>query len=168
MDTDEIFKLLFNSYFERVYRATCLIVQDELVARDATQEAFVAAFKQLSELKDLDKIYGWLATVASNKAIKMIKKNQLSMPVATIDETKFSPAQIPDSIGRLEKRLDVMQALKMIELKHREVIVLKYYLEFEDKEIAELLGLPLGTVKSRLNRARKALKGILDTEREVI
>ncbi len=128
----------------------------------------MAAYKKLPELKDLDKIYGWLAAVASNKAIDMTKKNQRSIPLSAIDEMNFSPAQMPDSIGKLEKELDIIQALKMIELKYREVIVLKYYLELEDKEMAGLLGLPLGTVKSRLNRARKALKDILAPERKVI
>jgi len=57
MNEMEIFRMLFNTYFDRVYRSTFLIVQNELIAKDATQEAFIAAYKQLDRLKDLDKIY---------------------------------------------------------------------------------------------------------------
>lgn len=54
MNETELFKMLFNAYYEKVCRSTYLIVQNEHIARDATQEAFIAAYKHLNSLKDLD------------------------------------------------------------------------------------------------------------------
>lgn len=165
MNEKEFIGILFDTYFEKVYRSTCLIVQNELIARDAAQEAFIAAYKQLDSLKDLDKIYTWLAAVASNHAVNMVKKHHNCIPVASIDEVENELAYT-DIMVQKNKEIDTMQALKMIDVKYREVIVFKYYLDLSEKEIGETLNLPAGTVKSRLSRARMILKDILESDTE--
>ena len=164
MNETELFKILFNDYYENVYRSTYLIVQDESIARDATQEAFIAAFEQLHKLKDLDKIYVWIAAVASNKGINILRKNKKYIPLASIAEIANEIAYHNDSMVQKEDELDIIQALKMLDLKYREVIVLKYYFALADKEIGNMLELPSGTVKSRLSRARIKLKNIMKTD----
>ncbi len=165
MSESELFRVLFDTYFERVYRSTCLIFQNELIARDATQEAFVVAYKQLDSLKDLDSLYTWLTAVAANQAKDMIKKHHNCMLVASIEEVQAGPAH-PVNIEQKDMELDIMQALQIIDIKYREVIVFKYYLGFTEKEIGKILDLPSGTVKSRLSRAKMKLRGILGPDAE--
>lgn len=166
MNEKEILKILFNTYFERVYRATYLIVQNDFIARDAVQEAFIAAYKQLDQLKDLDNMYAWLAAAASNQAINMLKKHRNCIPVASFDEVEKELPHHPNSLEQKDREIDLMQALKMLNDKHREVIVFKYYIGLTEKEIGEILNLPLGTVKSRLSRSRILLKNILAADAE--
>ena len=170
MNEIELFNILFNTFYEKVYRSTYLIVQDESIAKDATQEAFIVVFEQLHRLKELDKIYTWIAAIASNKGINILKKNKRCIAFASIAETENKIAYHIDSMAQKENEVDIMKALKMLDLKHRQAIVLKYYYELNEKEIAKVLELPLGTVKSRLKRARIKLKKIMepDTARGVI
>ena len=88
MNETELFNILFNTFYENIYRSTYLIVQDESIAKDATQEAFVVVFEQLHRLKDLDKIHIWIAAIASNKGINILKKDKKYIPFASIDEIK--------------------------------------------------------------------------------
>ncbi len=166
MNESELFRILFDTYFDRVYCSTCLIAQNDLIARDATQEAFIVAHKHLDRLQDLDKIYTWLTVVASNQAKDMIKKHHKCIPVASIDEIDNIIASPTDIMEQKDKEIDIRQALKMIDVKYREIIVFKYYLGFTEQEIGETLELPAGTVKSRLSRARIILKDILEPDTE--
>ncbi len=166
MNELQLFRVLFDTYFERVYRSTCLIIQDESIARDAAQEAFIVAYEQLDSLKDLDKLYTWLTSVAANRAKDMIKKHHSCMPAANIDDVLAEPAYSTVNIEHKDMELDIMQALHMVDIKYREVAVYKYYLGFTDKEMGKILALPSGTVKSRLSRARMMLKDILEPDTE--
>lgn len=162
MNETELFNILFNTYYENVYRSTYLIVQDESIAKDATQEAFVVFFEQMHRLKDLDTIHIWIAAVASNKGINILKKDKKCISFASIDEIENEISYHSDSMALKESEVDIMQALKVLDLRHRQVIVLKYYFELSEKEIGKMLELPLGTVKSRLKRARIKLKKIME------
>lgn len=163
MNNQEIFKIIFDTHFERVYRVTYLIVQNEFIARDATQEAFIIAYKKLDSLKDLDKIYTWLTVVASNQAKNLIKKQTTCVPIKELENKPVGYANI---IEQKDEEIDLMKALNSIDVKYREVIVFKYYLDLSDKEIGEMLDLPIGTVKSRVSRAKMMLKDILDSQTE--
>jgi len=100
----------------------------------------------------------------------MLKKNHKSISVASIDELTKETDYHNSSMEQKDMEMDMMQVLKMIDIKYREVTVYKYYLGLSDKEIAEMLHIPLGTVKSRLSRAKIKLKDIMgsDTESGVV
>jgi RNA polymerase sigma-70 factor (ECF subfamily) len=166
MNKIEFFKILFNTHYEKVYRTTYLIIQNEFIARDATQEAFIIAYKQLDNLKDLDNMYSWLTVVASNQAKNTIKKNANCIPIADINELENKLAYSPNVIEQKNKEIDLTKALNTIKVKYREVLVFKYYLDLSDQEIADMLELPLGTIKSRISRAKMILKDILESQNE--
>lgn len=163
MKNVELFKIIYNTHFEQIYRSTFLVSQNEQIARDAVQEAFITAFKNLHLLKDLKNPHAWIAAVASNKAIDMIRKDLRSVPVKDIDflGTDEFVKNSPYKFVHKELEIDILKGLKQLDLKYREIIVMKYYYNLTEEEIHEFLNIPVGTVKSRLYRARQLLKNIL-------
>jgi len=135
MKNVELFKIIYNTHFEQIYRSTFLVSQNEQIARDAVQEAFITAFKNLHLLKDVKDI-DFLGTdeFVKNSPYKFVHK---------------------------ELEIDILKGLKQLDLKYREIIVMKYYYNLTEEEIHEFLNIPVGTVKSRLYRARQLLKNIL-------
>jgi len=159
----ELFRILYETYFDSIYRSTYLIAQDEFIAKDATQEAFVVAFQTVHKLKDHGRFRNWVAAIASNKAIDMIRKSNRSIPVDNIEHliSEGSPDNPADTVITEETRQELMQVLKLIDVKYREIIALKYYYDLTDEEIGEYLYMPVGTVKSRLHRAKALLRKLL-------
>jgi RNA polymerase sigma-70 factor (ECF subfamily) len=111
-------------------------------------------------------MYSWLTVVASNQAKNTIKKNANCIPIADINELENKLAYSPNVIEQKNKEIDLTKALNTIKVKYREVLVFKYYLDLSDQEIADMLELPLGTIKSRISRAKMILKDILESQNE--
>lgn len=166
MKTDiELFRILYDTYYDSIYRSTYLIAQDESIAKDATQEAFVVAFVTMHKLRSTSKFRGWVAAIAS-KAIDMIRKSARSIPIDNIEEliAEESPNNPAEIVVTKEAEHELLQALKRIDMKYREVIVLKYYYDITDGEIGKYLHIPVGTVKSRLYRAKELLRKLLKSK----
>lgn len=124
------------------------------------------AFQTLHKLKDHGRFHGWVAAIASNKAIDMIRKSARSIPVDNIEDfvSEGSPDNPAEIVVNKETRQEIIQVLKRIDMKYREVVVLKYYYDLTDGEIGEYLDMPVGTVKSRLHRANTLLRKLLKSE----
>jgi RNA polymerase sigma-70 factor (ECF subfamily) len=146
---------------------------DFRTAEDLAQEAFLRVFKKIQDYDSRAKFSTWLYTIASNLAKDEFKRKSRhparsldwkgggdttrDMPQAKADTT----SSVPDA--RLEKdevRLNVNKALDLLEAHDREILVLKDVQSLSYDEIAEILGLPMGTVKSRISRARTAFKEV--------
>jgi len=93
----------------------------------------------------------------------MIRKSNRSIPVDNIEHliSEGSPDHPADTVTTEETRQELMQVLKRTDVKYREIIVLKYYYDLTDEEIGEYLYMPVGTVKSRLHRAKALLRKLL-------
>jgi len=166
--SDLLFEMLYDKYFDKVYKSTCLITQNDSMAEDACQEAFIAAFNTFDRLIDIKKFPAWLAAIASNKAIDMIRKNSkiyCSDKLNNMQRT-FSHEDPIDLIVDKENRLGIINALNKLDLKYREVAILKYYYDLSDKEIGEALGISVAAVKSRLHRAKILLKKLLEPDKK--
>jgi RNA polymerase sigma-70 factor (ECF subfamily) len=133
-----------------LYRFLVVRLRNESDARDAFQETMTAAWTALPKLKEAERFWPWLITIATRKAIATARargprhENDLELLVHH-DEPLL---EVWDAIGRLPEH-------------HREVLLLRYRLQLSEKETAEALGIRVSTVKSRAYEARKALTELL-------
>ena len=142
---------LFRLHWPRAYRAAFLVVHDAAAAEDIAQEAFLAAVRNLDRFERGPPFGPWLHRIVVNRAIDWTRARQLRGEAELHDTL---PA--PDPAGPVDESL--LGALAALPAEHRAVIVLRHLLEYTPGEIAELLGLPRGTVNSRLRRGLDSLE----------
>ena len=140
---------LFRREWPRAYRAAYLVVHDAAAAEDIAQEAFLAAVRAIDRFDRRRPFGPWLHRIVVNRAIDWTRARQLR------GEAELVEVAAPEQ-GSLDTSL--LEALAALPPDHRAVIVLRHLLEYTPGEIAELLGLPRGTVNSRLRRGLDALK----------
>jgi RNA polymerase sigma-70 factor, ECF subfamily len=141
---------LFRLHWPRAHRAAYLVVHDAAAAEDIAQEAFLAAVRNLDRF-DRGRPFGpWLHRIVVNRAIDWTRARQLRAETELRDGAAAPAAEPLDD--------SLLAALAALPPDHRAVIVLRHLLEYTPGEIAELLGLPRGTVNSRLRRGLDALK----------
>jgi RNA polymerase sigma-70 factor (ECF subfamily) len=143
---------LFRAHWPSAYRAAYLIVHDSAAAEDIAQEAFLAAIRRFDRFDRSRSFGAWLYRIVVNRAIDWSRARRLRAEAELVDAPAFDEVALSD---------EVVAALAGLTPEHRAVIVLRHLLGYTPSEIAELLGLPRGTVNSRLRRG-------LDTLREVV
>ena len=141
---------LFRLHWPRAHRAAYLVVHDAAAAEDIAQEAFLAAVRNLDRFDRRRPFGPWLHRIVVNRAIDWTRARQLRGEAELLDVVGTpEPGSLDDSL---------LAALAALPPDHRAVIVLRHLLEYTPGEIAELLGLPRGTVNSRLRRGLDSLR----------
>jgi RNA polymerase sigma-70 factor (ECF subfamily) len=156
-----------NSVFNLVYR----MVRDIQEAEDLTQEAFIKAFNSLTSFNEEYAFSTWLYKIATNNCIDFFRKRKLQTysldkPIQykdseihhEIPDTDLNPEK---SILAQERSKIIQDAIETLPEKYYTAIVLRHNEEKSYEEIAEILNLPLGTVKARIFRAREMLNKVL-------
>jgi RNA polymerase sigma-70 factor, ECF subfamily len=149
---------LFRRHWPLAYRAAYLVVHDAAAAEDIAQEAFLAAVRNLDRFDRRRPFAPWLHRIVVNRAIDWARARALRAETGG-DALAGLPG--PQDAHLPDRTLDAIRSLSP---DHRAVIVLRYLLEYTPGEIGKLLGLPRGTVNSRLRRALDALGGLLEDE----
>jgi RNA polymerase sigma-70 factor, ECF subfamily len=145
---------LFRTHWPRAFRAAYLVTHDAGAAEDIAQESFLAALRALDRFDRRRPFGPWLHRIVVNRAIDWTRARKLRSEVELTDSVEApAPSRPP--------REDILAALAQLAPEHRAVVVMRYLLEFTPGEIAEALGLPRGTVNSRLRRGLDALEGEL-------
>jgi RNA polymerase sigma-70 factor (ECF subfamily) len=144
---------LFRLHWPRAHRAAYLVVHDAAAAEDIAQEAFLAAIRNLDRFDRRRPFGPWLHRIVVNRAIDWTRARQLRAESELVD----APAP-PSELQSEPLDGSLLAALAALPPDHRAVIVLRHLLEYTPGEIAELLGLPRGTVNSRLRRGLDSLK----------
>lgn len=159
------FEALFRAHWPRAYRAAYLVVHDAAGAEDVAQEAFLAAVRALDRF-DATKPFGpWLHRIVVNRAIDWARARALRREVGAGEGIEAVAAEEPgDPAAPLPA--GVIAALASLSPDHRAVVVLRYVLEYTPGEIARMLGLPRGTVNSRLRRGLDALASTVTRENQ--
>ncbi len=151
----EAFEGLFALHWPRAYRAAWLVVHDAAAAEDIAQEAFIAALGALDRFDRRRPFGPWLHRIVVNRAIDHARSRRLhAVPTEGIAAT--AP---PAPEGWSE---EVVRALAQLPVDQRAVVVMRHALGYTPGEIARALGLPRGTVNSRLRRALDRLGELLD------
>src|SRR3954447_606758 len=151
------FEALFRAHWGPAYRAAYLVVRDAAAAEDIAQEGFLAAVRALDRF-DRGRPFGpWLHRIVVNRAIDWARARALRREAgdAALDSVAAEPP--PDN----PHARSLAAALAELSPEHRAVIVLRHLLEYTPGEIAELTGLPRGTVNSRLRRGLDQLAAAL-------
>ena len=152
----EAFGTLVGGHLARLDAAARLILRDAELARDAVQEAMIRAWKSLPGLRDPDRFEAWLHRLTTNACLDLARRRRSR--VVEIALTPLHETPIPDVSGRIADASYIERMLGSIEPPLRAVVVLHYYLDLTLPETAAALGIPVGTAKSRLNRALKAMR----------
>jgi RNA polymerase sigma-70 factor, ECF subfamily len=150
--SSEAFAELFRRHWPRAHRAAWLVVHDAAAAEDVAQEAFLAAVRALDRFDRRRPFGPWLHRIVVNRAIDYARARELRREVA---DAGVEPAAV-DVAGAPGD--DVLAALAALAPDQRAVIVMRHLLGFTPGEIATALGLPRGTVNSRLRRGLDGLQ----------
>lgn len=168
---ESAFREIVMRYQRPVYGLIVRMVRDEGRAEELAQDTFVKAFRALHTYDVQRKFSAWLLTIAHHVAIDELRKGTLrtqsldemtedgSQPREFADTRNATPALLAES-AQLATALQT--AIARLRPDYREVVTLRYERELDYDEIAEITGLPMGTVKSSLHRARKELAGHLE------
>ena len=159
----EAFGELVEQYRDNVYRLAYRMCGNAYDADEAAQEAFVAAWRALPNFRGDAKFSTWLYRLTTNAAIDVMRREKRHQTVGDGEMVDLADdADSPqETVERTEQQEAVQKALATLSEEYREVLLLRYMEELDYAEIAEVLQLPSGTVKSRINRAKAALKTAL-------
>lgn len=164
-------------YQDRLFTAVLRLVGDADDARELTQEAFTRALMSLDTFRGDAQPYTWLFRIAMNLSIsrlrKVVRKRTFSLDAppkgrgnggedqasGLLDRVSSDRTETPDQVAeRRERQEQVVAALGRLDSEYRAILVMRDIEGFDYQQMADLLGLPLGTLKSRLFRARLALR----------
>lgn len=157
-------ELLLDRHTDRVHAICRRIVLDEQDALDATQDALIAIARGITRFDGRAAFTTWLHRIATNAALDELRRRKRR--VLTTAPREDLPDPGPDSGAssveqRVIAKLDVDAALAQVPEDFRVAVVLRDLCDLDYPEIAEVLGVPAGTVKSRISRGRQALAGLL-------
>jgi RNA polymerase sigma-70 factor (ECF subfamily) len=150
----EAFEPLVRRYERPLYNLAYRVLGDREEARDAVQEAFVRAYEKLASFDPRYRFFSWIYRIVLNGAINARSRRRLASPLAF--EPRGGGGQEEAVAGR-ERRDGLQAALGRLAASDRELLVLRHFAELSYTEIAEALGVPEKTVKSRLHEARQRL-----------
>lgn len=160
-------RIIYEMFYETVYKISMYMMRDGELAQDVTQESFVKIYKNLHKLNDNEKIEAWVKTITRRTALDALRKQKKWNETPTEDvylekgdvemvseiETEYEEEQV--------KKI-IISAIDELKPKYKEVMYLKFIEEMQDKEISEELDIKLGTVKSRIHRAKSEIKSKIE------
>ena len=155
------FEALFRKYQDYVYNIVFGIVGRAEDARDLTQDVFVQAYRSLPAFRRGARFPTWLYRIAVNRAVDAARKEKHRrwLPINEAVEARPDPSANPALAAvRQDEQDAVRQILMQVPVRHRDVLVLRYYQEMSVEEIAEVLGCSVPAAKVRLHRARLHFK----------
>lgn len=149
---------LYSLHWRGAYRAAYLVVHDAAAAEDIAQDAFLAAVDALDRFDRRRPFAPWLHRIVVNRALDWARRESLRRRISEA-ESVFEPLPPPEEVGG-----EMIAALKELPAEQRAVVVLRHLLEYTPGEIAAMLGLPRGTVNSRLRRGLDRLRAAAEAE----
>lgn len=163
-DTDA-FEALVTASADRWYGAATLILHDRSRAEDAVQETMIRAWRDLPGLRDPERFDAWARRILVHVCVDLARSDRhrrTELPMESDVASTLDPARA--AVAR-----DVVSgAFAELTAEHRAILVLRHYLGHSVPEIADALGIPLGTAKSRLSRAEAAMRAVLQSDGETI
>ena len=160
----DAFGLLVGASIAHMEAVARLILRDHELARDAVQEAYIRAWRDLPGLRDPDRLDAWLHRLTVNACLDALRRRR-RRPIE-VELPPISPASIGDETGRVADRDQLERGFRLLKAEQRAVLVLHYYVGMSVPVLAETLDIPLGTAQSRLGRALAALRTALGSERD--
>ena len=170
----DAFGTLIHRHQHRLYNAMVHFLRNESEAEDVVQDAFVLALTKLDSFKGNSQFYTWLYRIAHNAAISKLRRKR---PTVSLDRHSMRGNDGDEAAGfdlqgdvdapgdRMERSEDasrLMRAMEQLSHEHRSILILREMEDMDYETISAILQLPVGTVRSRLHRARLNLKELLE------
>jgi RNA polymerase sigma-70 factor, ECF subfamily len=157
-----------SEYLDGLYGYGLILSRDQSEAEDLVQETCLRALRAMERLRPDSNIKSWLFTILRNIWLNQVRQSRTAPQTGEMDLSEDGPSNVPDEgkdpyeiyVSKVE-RAQVEQAIHQLPLEFLEVILLREYEELSYEEIASLLQCPVGTVMSRLARARSKLRDLL-------
>ena len=159
-DADTAVEELYAAHYRRLVRLAVLLVRDVETAEEVVQDSFVAMHDKWRTLQDPDKGLAYLRQTVVNRARSVLRRRGV--------QARHSAPLLPDHHGAdvdalaSERRRAVLDALRVLPERQREVITLRYYLDLSEADIAATLGISRGAVKSHASRGVAALRSLME------
>ena len=167
----EAYRELLTRYERPVFSLIVRMVREPMLAEDLSQEAFIKVFRSLDSYDPTQKLSSWIFKIAHNVAIDQLRRKPLdTVPLESPDEESPGPLAVladeregtPEAAAlRSDLRRALDAGLSRLRPDYRAVLVLRFQEGLAYEEIAEVTGLPLGTVKTHIHRGRKELAGVM-------
>ena len=152
----DAFAVLARDALVRLDAVARLILRDSELARDAVQEALVRAWRDLPRLREPERFDAWLHRLTVRTCIDAARVHRRR--VIEVELTSVLDEPVPDGTAAFADRDFIDRALGRLDPAQRAILVLRYYLDLTLPEAADVLGIPVGTAKSRLHRSLEALR----------
>lgn len=154
------FEYILSTYEKPIYNYCLRIVRDTTHAKDITQDTFIKVYTNRIKCDPEKNIKSWIFTIATNTAYDFLRspKGRKSINLEEEDETFYAHSTYSSVEGLVT---DVHEALDTIKLDYRKPIILYYKEGFSYQEIADILSLPINTIKTHISRGKEQLKHIL-------
>ncbi|MBP2020050.1 RNA polymerase sigma-70 factor (ECF subfamily) [Symbiobacterium terraclitae] len=158
----EAFARLYEAYQSSAFGAAILLTNDRTLAADVVQEAFIKAFLAMPRFRSGQPFRPWFFRILTNEALRSLKRKRLWERFRPAPREQPAPVPTPEALALDRERAEeVWKAVSELPEIGRAAVVLRYYLGLSEEEMTSVLGVPAGTVKSRVARARERLKHIL-------
>lgn len=157
----DAYAALIGAAFTRLYALACLILRDSDRAEDAIQEAFVRAWRELPRLHHADRFDAWLRRLVVNACYDEARRVRRRAEVKLVS---VGDREVVDTSAAMAQSDRIERAFRQLPLDQRTVLVLQHYFELTHTEIAETIGIPLGTVKSRVRYGVAAMRAALEAD----
>ena len=171
---DEAFTKLVETYQTPVFNLCYRMLGEPDLAEDAAQETFLRAYQHMHRYDEKRPFATWLLSIAAHYCIDKLRRRKFSMFSMDAEDEEGNSFELPDvnapnpegeSIkGQTQERVHAM--LEGLDATDRAAIIMRYWYDYSEKEIAESLRLTVSAVKSRLHRARKELAGVWQEEED--
>jgi len=168
---DKAFRVLVERYKKRAYFIALGLIGDSDDAYDLSQEAFIRIYNARKRYDPKKPFFSWFYTILSNLSRNQIKKRTVRSDYSRQVQSEYDPkldcSDAPDVIVEAdESKRALWAAIERLSYDHREIIILRHFQDMSYEEIAGMLGIPVGSVMSRLYYARRKLREILGDDYE--
>jgi RNA polymerase sigma-70 factor (ECF subfamily) len=157
-------QVLYTRHQTRIYRFLLRLVRDNALAEDLTSEVFLTAWRQAHLFEARSAATTWLLAIARYKALAELRRRAAPRSQEAAAEAS-DPADGPEAVFETKRRGEILRkCLTRLSREHREIIDLVYYHEKSVQEVADIVGIPGNTVKTRMFYARRRLSELLQAE----
>jgi RNA polymerase sigma-70 factor (ECF subfamily) len=158
----DAFARLASSSIRSMFATARLIVRNDAAAEDATQEALMNAWRHLPSLRDPDRFEAWLYRLLVNACRTQLRKPSSHdvVEIEVVDRSRDGG----DPSGGLVDRDQLERGFRRLDADQRAVLILHLYRGYTVPEVAEMVGIPVGTAKSRIHRATNVLRAALEAD----
>jgi len=166
---EDIQYLMYKLYYRDVYKTVFYLTKDKELSQDITNEAYLKAYNKLETLDDIKKFKQWICVIALNLAKNHIRKHSKLISfynMDTLEDDNITEDIVIDNILKEEQKDKLRKSLEQLDPDAKEIIILRYYHNLTYEEVAKMLSLKKGTVKSRLSRAKDKLYNLFNSEGE--